>query len=136
VIQVYPDDGLLQGLLQYLPTNLWYWLYSNNFAPDQNSTIGSFTVDTNFPGVAVPASAFTLQSLAAHVAHVTAADIAMTNGGGSTENVYGYFATDGISGGLPSGKLFLAAQFDSPPLAVVPGGSLPITPTISLKMGS
>lgn len=131
--QVYPDEGLLPTLVRALPSDMWYWLFTNNVTPDQDTILSGLTADTTIGSIDVNGTDFTLTGVAGHVARVVAPDIAFENTTGSPRSVYGYFASSAIASGAPSGTIVLAARFDSAPIAIAAGGFLPVTPTLALK---
>jgi len=143
MIQIYPDSTLLSSLAKIITNGsslgLWWWLFNNNVTPSSSSVLGTFNAETalSTPGIFVAFSAFT-GGLAGHVAKYTAIpDIVFTNPTGSPLSEFGYFVTDAISGSSPSGNLVLATLFDSAPVAIAAsGGTLNVTPTLSLKASS
>jgi len=132
-LQKFPDVTLVPTLVRSLPTTLYYWFFLGNITPGTATTLSDLVGGSWTAIGSVAGADFTLTSLAAHIARVTAADIGYTNSSGSTVSPYGYFVTTGNAGSAPSGDLVLALRYDSAPLSIPNGDSLAVTPTIALK---
>lgn len=130
--QIYPDEKKLALLDSGIPSDLYYWLFTNDITPDDDTVTDDFDYPATTAGVHVQESDFTLSGVAAHVARRTAPDIAVGNESGSPVDAYGYFATSGISGSTPAGGTVLCCRFDDAPKTVEDGDFLPVTPTVAL----
>lgn len=125
--QIYPDIAcrkilghLLGGMIHM---NLH--LYVNNLTPDLNTTLGDFTVAsfTGYLTQSVAAADFSV-STAGHLSTGIADPVAFTNSSGGPVSVYGYYLTG------DDGALIGCARFDSAPLTIDDGDSLPVVPII------
>lgn len=132
-VQVFPDQNKLGQLDVGIPSILYYWLFTNDITPDDDSVTTDFAAPASTVGVDVANTDFTVSSLVAHVARRTAPDIGVPNNSGSPISAYGYFATNGIAGGVsPSGSCCLALRFDDAPRTVADGDAIAVTPTLAL----
>jgi hypothetical protein len=140
VIQVFPDEDLVESLLNIVAPSIWYALFSNNLTPTDSNVIGDFTQAVIGPGATLLAQkvlpgAFTLQAVSGHIGKITAPDITISNVSGFTVTVYGYLAGFGVTANAVT-DLLLAARFDVAPLVLAPGDTVNITPTLSLRSAS
>ena len=140
MIQIYPDTDLIATLLRAVGADIYYYLYSNNTAPNDSSVLASFAVSgLAFGGgvvdTPVPVASFTLQSVVGHVGKITAPDIVFTNATAGAVSVYGYLCSMGTLSPGPT-DLFFAAAFDVTPIVIPAGGTLNVTPTLSLRSSS
>jgi hypothetical protein len=140
VIQVFPDDDLLESLQHMIVGGVHYYLFTNNITPTDSDVIGTYTIALTDVGPAaidtlVPLASFTLQAVSGHIGKITAPDAVITNNSGSPITVYGYIGSFSTVANLPIDVL-LAARFDGAPIVLANGGTINITPTLSLRSAS
>lgn len=125
--QIYPDAALVPLLQRLLTGGINLHLFANNAVIDQSITLSGLT-EAAWAGYAVqnvPAAAFTLTGVAAHVGGATAAAVAFGNTSGGNQSAYGYYATDAANT-----VLLWCARFDAAPIVQPSGGSWVVTPTV------
>jgi hypothetical protein len=131
--QIYPDEGLVYAILQVLlgdaAAGMQWDLFTNDVTPTLNTVLSDLTLATtgwtNSGNLLTP-SDFTLQQVTAHIGSAQAPNIAFTNMTGVDQNVYGFCVHNTA---FPK-KLFAVARFDSAPIVVHDGDSIPVIPII------
>ena len=131
MIQYYPYGTLVAWLLRGIADDVYYFVFTGNV------TVSDATVLSDISGTGayidtVANAAFTLTGETGGIGKITAPDITYTNSGGSPVSLYGYFATDDISGSTPAGNLVACANFDSAPVVVPAGGTINLTPSFAI----
>ncbi len=130
--QIYPngnglatgDNGLIGILQRFAANDFHYHLFSNNHTVTKATLLSSLTEQAaaGYSPQTVLAAAFVLASVVADNGSVMAAPIGFgTNSSGGSVNNYGYYVTD-----TTDTVLFAAANFDSPPIVTLNGGTFPI----------
>ena len=132
MIQIFPDATLVPSLLRLVGANLYYWPFISPTSLSLANVLADFSLSTS-TGFTVPVANFTLTGVSAHVGKITAPDQAIVNSSGSSADMYGYFVTDAIAGGSPSGNLVMCALFDGAPITLPNGGTYNVTPTLALQ---
>lgn len=132
MVEFYPDAALLPGVKRFTGDTVYYWLFTNDVTPNASHTIDSFTTVADILPLHKDIADFTLQSLGAHIARITATDLVFVSLA-STYNVYGYMVTTSASGTTPAGDLIKAARFDGAPYVCSMTDMVNVVPTFALK---
>ena len=124
---IHPDVSLVKLLQRMVASDLHYHLYVNDVTPDRDTEIGDLTEMTVVSGynpITVAAGDFSLTGVSAHKGTVIASPITFViTAGSGVSNVYGYFVTD-----TGNTSLLAVARFDSAPISLSAGASIPVTP--------
>jgi len=133
---VVPNDGelvLLRMMLKDASNSDTFLLrlYKNNYTPDQNSVLSSFTEAdfTNYTQATIARGDWSAPSTSGGSGSTTAAQKSWTCGA-STNTVYGYYVVD--SG---SSKVLWAEKF-SVPRALINGDTINLNPAFTLSSAS
>lgn len=124
--QVYPDVALVNNMKRIVAADVHYHLYTNNYAVDRATTLGSLTEMTGGTGYAtrlVLGADFTLSGVTSHLGNLSAPDISWVDTGGVGWDVYGYYVTD-----TTDTFLLACGTFDGGPIHVTAINPCVVTP--------
>lgn len=94
--QIHPDQGLVHQCIAVAQQFLKYRLFTNNLTLSQATVYSDFVEASGgggYAAVTYDEGDFTLDSVAAHIATITAADVVFSVSSGS-QSIYGYYVTD------------------------------------------
>lgn len=125
----FPDSGenlVLEMIVnKTAPQNLVLRLYKNNITPSDTDTAGTYT-EATFPGYSAITLTGASWNAAASGSISYGAQQTFTCSGTSTDDIYGYYVTQAVSG-----TLLYSERDSAAPFAVRNSGdNLKITPTI------
>jgi len=127
--QIYPDEGLIQSLLNVVDNNgagLVWALWVNDVEPDLDSELLDFTpADSMWGQVRLKAVDFPNQMVNVHVGVIQATPIRFQNTGATSVDVYGYMAYDDVDD-----LLILVNRYVDAPIVLAAGGKLDLVPIV------
>jgi hypothetical protein len=119
---IFPNEGLLYCLPLVLQNQLRFRLYTNNYAPIRSSTIGDFTQAawSGYAEALLFGGNWTAGTFSGNVLiSPYAATVTIGNTSGVSQSAYGFYIVDNTSM-----HVIWAAQFDTPPMSIPPGGAV------------
>lgn len=129
---IFPDPSLVWMLRRVVGVGLKYHLFRNNVTPTPSDTLASYqeAIWSGYAPILVPAAAWTINAVTAHVGDLEALPIAFYNTSMTSVQVYGYFVTDDTGT-----QLVCASRFDEPPVVIPVGSFHPVTPLLGSYSG-
>lgn len=119
-------------LQRVVGAGLLYHLYTNDVEPGLSDTLDSYTPAawSGYAPILVPAVAWTIEGVSAHVGNLQAAAILFRNTSPGLVVVFGFYATDDT--GM---QLVCAGRFDAAPVTIAVGATYPVTPLLGSYSG-
>jgi hypothetical protein len=127
MLQIYPDDGLLEVIFQIAGLNLSMRLFTNNIIPSKFDTVASYT-EAAWAGYVrqnVNAGNFTISGVSGHAGYAYGPPIIFNNTSGGPVTSYGYFCVD-----QATNKLMFCARWDVGALVTPDGTTIGVIPIL------
>jgi len=126
MLQVYPNEGLVEQLTRIANGELVFRLFKNDVTPDRDSELADFEEAdwTNYAAITVDETDFALTGVTADTGYIVGAlPVGFINTSGAPQDAYGYYVTD-----VANTIVLAAARFDNAPVTKANNFSWPVTP--------